>query len=128
MKKKILVVDDDPAIRKSFVLALEDSGFQVDTSESAEEGITMHKENTYELIFLDLKMPGKDGVYALKEIRKKNKTVPIYIITAFYAEYFEELKQASTQGLDFEVLRKPIGADQICMVAETITQGAIGYV
>ncbi len=62
MSKRILVIDDDLAIRKSFALTLEDAGRQVDTSESGEEGVDKASNTKYDLIFLDLKVPGINSV------------------------------------------------------------------
>jgi DNA-binding response OmpR family regulator len=127
MEKQVLVIDDDEAIRKSFVLALEDTKYPVDTAESGEKGIELFKEKSHNLIFLDLKMPGLNGVEVLKELRKLDEKVPIYFITAFYAEFFDELKTAEEEGYSFDIMRKPIGADQIVLVTESILQGPIGH-
>ncbi len=123
---RILVIDDEEAIRKSFVLALEETEYQVDTAESGEKGIEMEKGGKYDLIFLDLKMPGLNGVETLQELRKIDKGVPIYIITAFYEEFFEELKGSEKDGIEFEVLRKPFSGDQILLTAKSILKGPIG--
>ncbi len=66
MGKHILVIDDDEAIRGSFQLALEDTDYNVDTSESAKEGIEKVQSKKYDLIFLDLKMPGRSGIETLR--------------------------------------------------------------
>ncbi|MBC8458237.1 MAG: response regulator, partial [Deltaproteobacteria bacterium] len=111
------MIDDDESIRKSFSLALEDTEYQVDTVESGEKGIEMEQNNKYDLIFLDLKMPGLNGVETLRELRKIDKDVPVYIVTAFHKEFFEGLKSAGEDGIDFEVVKKPIGSDDIVLVA-----------
>jgi DNA-binding response OmpR family regulator len=123
---RILVIDDEEAIRKSFVLALEGTEYQMDTAESGKKGIEMEKGGKYDLIFLDLKMPGLNGVETLRELRKIDEGVPIYIITAFYEEFFEELKGAEKDGIEFEVLRKPFSGDQILLTAKSILKGPIG--
>jgi DNA-binding response OmpR family regulator len=120
MSKRILVIDDEEAIRKSFVLALEDTEYQLDTAESGEEGIEMEKEGKYDLIFLDLKMPGLNGVETLRELRKIDESVIVYIITAFYEEFFEELKGIEKDGIEFEVLRKPFTGEQIILTAKSV--------
>ena len=127
MGKRILVIDDEEAIRKAFILALEDTAYQVDTAESGEKGIEMEKEANYDLIFLDLKMPGMNGVETLRELRKMDKDVPIYIITAFYEEFFEELKGVEKDGIDFEVLQKPFNSDQIILTTDSILKGPIAH-
>jgi CheY-like chemotaxis protein len=54
MIKRVLVIDDNEMVRKSFVLALEDTGFQIETAKSGEEGIEKVQAAKYDLIFLDL--------------------------------------------------------------------------
>ena len=120
MNKRILIIDDSKGIRDSFTFALEDTEYLVDTSESGEKGVLMEKENKYDLIFLDLKMPGWDGVKTLRELRKLDKNKPIYIVTAFYKEFFNQLKDAREDGLQFEILSKPIDSTQILSVTKDI--------
>ncbi len=120
MSKRILVIDDEEAVRVSFTLALGDAGFEVDTAESGEKGLQMKKDAEYDLIFLDLKMPGMNGIQTLREIRKTDKEVPIYIVTAFHKEFFGELKIAEKERLDFELLKKPIGTEEILLLTESI--------
>ncbi len=81
MTKKILIIDDEEAIRKSFLLSLEDTDYTVETAESGEIGIQKRREAIFDLIFLDLKMPGINGVETLFELRKIDQNVPIYIVT-----------------------------------------------
>ena len=120
MNKRILVIDDDEAIRKSFVLALEDNVYQVDTAESGENGIEKVQISNYDLIFLDLKMPGLNGVETLRELRKINSLVPVYIVTTFHKEFFKGLSLLSQDGIEFELLRKPIGSDEIVELTESM--------
>jgi len=127
MSKRILVIDDDESIRKSFMLTFEDTAHRVDTAESGEKGIKMEQKNKYDLIFLDLKMPGLNGAQTLLRLRKIDNDVPIYIVTAFYKEFFEELKGAREDGIDFEVIKKPIGGDEIVVVAKGVLEGPVGY-
>ena len=127
MNKNILVIDDDIAVRRSFALTLEDTPYSVDTAESGEKGIHRAQNTKYDLIFLDLKMPGMDGVQTLRELRKMDRDIPIYIITAFYEEFVGQLKSAEVDRIDFELLRKPIGAEQLVSIARGILEGPAGY-
>jgi DNA-binding response OmpR family regulator len=127
MTKRILVIDDDEAIRKSFVLALEDMPYQVDTAASGEKGIEMEQNANYDLIFLDMKMPGLNGAQTLLRLREIDKDVPVYIVTAFYKEFFEELRKAQEDGIDFEIAKKPIGIDEIVLIAKSVLEGPEAY-
>lgn len=120
MNKQILVIDDDEAIRKSFKLALDEAGYRVDTAESGEAGIKRAQQTIYDMIFLDLKMPGLNGVQTLRELRKFHVAVPIYIVTAFHKEFFKELKILTNNGIEFELLRKPIGSDEILELTDSV--------
>lgn len=113
MEKHILVIDDEPAVRNSFVLALEDTEFLVTTASSGTEGLEKFNKSKYHLIFLDLKMPGMSGIETLREIRKKDQDVPVYIITAFAEEFFGGLKGLSHENINFELMQKPIGMEAI---------------
>ena len=90
MNIRILVIDDDEAVRKSFILALEDTAYHVDTVESGEKGIER-----------------------VEELRQLDILVPVYIVTAFHKEFFKDLKLLSEDGIAFDLLRKPIGSDEI---------------
>jgi len=118
--KTILVIDDDEAVRKAFDLAYRDAPYRVKTVDSGENGLAMEKEVGFDLIFLDLKMPGLDGVQTLRGIREIDPDVPVYIVTAFHVEYFEQLSAALVDGLHFELLQKPVGANDLLAVAEGV--------
>ena len=124
MKKKILVIDDEDAVRKSFALALEDMPYQVDCAENGKVGTEKFFLSPYDLVYLDLKMPEMDGVETLRAIRKQNKEVPVYIVTAFHKEFFEQLVDIRAEKLDFNLLMKPVGREQIIAVTRGILEGA----
>ncbi len=120
MNKRILVIDDEDAIRKSFVLALEDTEYQLDTAESGEKGLELTMNTNYNLVFLDIKMPGLTGVETLRKLRQAGKTMPVYFVTAFHREFLEELAAAQKEGVKFELLQKPIGNEQIIAITNSI--------
>ncbi len=127
MSKRILVIDDDLAIRKSFALTLEDADCQVDTAESGEEGVDKASNTKYDLIFLDLKMPGINGVETLIRLRDDGHKTPIYIITAFHEEFMDQLRVAADEGYDFEIMQKPIESEDIVRITEAILEGACAH-
>ena len=84
--QKILIVDDEENIRKVIREYLEFEGFLCFEASNGEEAIKMFKENSYDLIVLDIMMPKIDGFTVAKEIRKK-QSVPIIMLSARSEEY-----------------------------------------
>ncbi|MEW6359328.1 MAG: response regulator [Planctomycetota bacterium] len=123
--KRILAIDDEKAVRKSFELALEDTGYRVEAVESGAEAVERARKGRYDLVFLDLKMPGMDGVATLRALREIDGQVPIYIVTAFHEEFLGQLQCAADDGLAFEVVRKPVGADEIALIARGVFEGPV---
>lgn len=121
-KKRILVIDDEFAVRRSFELALEDFPYRLDTVDSGEKGIEAVKNTLYDLIFLDLKMPGTNGVETLKQIRELYPELPIYIVTAFHKEFLSQLDEVRELKLPFQLLRKPIGHSEIQVLTQSILE------
>ena len=117
--QKVLIIDDELAVRKAFCLALEDD-YLVDTADCGETGVAMVQNNDYQLIFTDLKMPGISGVETLTQIRTLGKTMPIYVVTAFHKEFFDELAVAQKKGFSFQLARKPLGIDDIQSIVNAV--------
>ena len=117
--KHILVIDDDEAVRRAFELALEDSGYEVTLVDGGQKGVDEVQKNIYDLVFLDLKMPGMDGVATLKKIRAFSMTLPVYIVTGFHREFLAGLDEVRQAGLPFQLLRKPVGSVEILALAHS---------
>ncbi|MDN5277318.1 MAG: hypothetical protein PWR01_1283 [Clostridiales bacterium] len=81
MPKKLLVVDDEPAIIKGLKFSLERDGYQVDAAYDGEEAMKMFDENQYDLVILDVMLPKLDGLTVLQRIREKS-SVPVIMLTA----------------------------------------------
>ncbi|KAB2338364.1 response regulator transcription factor [Cytobacillus depressus] len=78
---KILVVDDEERIRRLLKMYLERENFIIDEAEDGNEALSKALENDYDVILLDLMMPGKDGIEVCKDLREK-KATPIIMLTA----------------------------------------------
>lgn len=122
--KNLLVVDDDLGVRKSFELAFEGTNYRLDAAESGTVGLAKLDQTPYDLIFLDLKMPGLNGVETLRAIRERGVDVPVYVVTAFYREFLSQLDQAADDGLAFDVLEKPMDGEQLVSIADQILAGS----
>ncbi len=80
-KKKILIVEDEAAIAELEKDYLELSGFQVETEGDGEKGLKKALEGNYDLLILDLMLPGRDGFSITQEVRSK-KDIPILLVSA----------------------------------------------
>ncbi len=80
---RILIVDDEAAIRETLQTLLELEGFSVATAADGELGLRALEQNTYDLVLLDLSMPGRDGIEILTEIHAKLPAQPVIMITAY---------------------------------------------
>jgi DNA-binding NtrC family response regulator len=79
----VLIIDDEAEIRESLQTLLELEGFVVETATSGEEGLQRVGEHPFDLILLDLALPGRDGMEILAEIRAHDAQLPVIMITAY---------------------------------------------
>ena len=117
MMKRILVIDDDAAVRESFVAALECRDYLVSSASNGLAGLESARSQTPDLVFLDLKMPGMNGVETLSKLRAECPDVPVYFVTGFHAEFLEPLKELRARGAAFDVARKPLTVAEIRAIA-----------
>ena len=87
--KRIMVVDDEENIRFLYKEELEDEGFAVELAKSGEEALEKLLDFKPDLITLDIKMPGMDGIEVLKRIREQDRKLPIVLCSA-YGEYKQD--------------------------------------
>ena len=81
MPKRILLVDDEPLILKGLKYSLEQDGYQTDSAMDGEEALTKFFDGHYDLILLDVMLPGVDGIEVCQRIRERSN-VPIIMLTA----------------------------------------------
>jgi two-component system nitrogen regulation response regulator NtrX len=110
MPARILLIDDDAGIRDSMRMPLEYEGYEYLSAASAEEGIALVQRESPDIVFLDVKMPGMDGMEALNRIKAMNDAVPVVMISAHgtTATAFEASKRGA---VDF--IEKPFGAERL---------------
>jgi DNA-binding response OmpR family regulator len=84
MSAKILVVDDDEMTRHFLSHILAQQGFLLETAADGEQALTLLKEKAFDIILLDIEMPGLNGLETLKRIRKNylKKDLPVLMVTA----------------------------------------------
>ena len=77
-----MIIEDEPDMRNALKKGFIKKGYLVDTAEDGEEGSYLALVNTYDVIVLDLNLPGKDGLEILQEIRDRSKTQRVIILSA----------------------------------------------
>jgi DNA-binding NtrC family response regulator len=115
---RVLVVDDDEIVGRSFDRVLTEKGYAVSTALNGEEALNKVDENKFDVVFADIKMPGMDGLEMTKRIREKCPWTPVVIITGYGTAANEA--RAEVLGVSGFV-RKPLTPDMI----EGITQKAL---
>jgi len=109
-KANILVVDDEATIRSLFKETLEEQGHRVKTAKTASEGIELVKQQDFDLVFLDLKMPGMNGAEFFSQIKTIKPKLPVTIITGYPDS--DMMARALAQG-PFGVMNKPFAESDI---------------
>jgi len=84
--KKILIIEDDPAISKGLVDALKDENYLTMDVDNGEKGYQLAKDENYDLIVLDIKLPGKNGLDVCRDLRKDGVNTPIIMVTVLKEE------------------------------------------
>ncbi len=110
MKARILVVDDEAEIRRSVRMILEYEGYDVQEASSGPEALAIIERETPDLVFLDIKMSGMDGLDALQRIRQTNESLPVVIISGHGT--VSTAVEATKLGA-FDFIEKPLASERV---------------
>jgi len=113
-KTKILVVDDEEVVRLSYLRTLSGQHCNVDVVADGEDALQKMSLQPFDVVLLDLRMPGMDGMTVLKTIKQKWPESEVIIITGYPA--VESAKAAVTLGA-YGYLAKPVGPDDVINAA-----------
>lgn len=112
---RVLIVDDDPAARRLYGAFLRSKGMEIHEAESGIEAVQRVEQTPFDLVLMDLDMPGIDGWMAISLIRARLPELPMLILTAMSGEDFKD--RAVKLGVD-EILHKPCPHDDLLRAAE----------
>ncbi|MBI4962045.1 MAG: response regulator [Desulfomonile tiedjei] len=116
MKPRILLVDDNEDFLDSTKDVLEDEGFQVVTASSGEEAIRKVEKQAFDVVLMDIKMPGLNGVESLIELKKRSPGIRVIMCTAYIVNGL--IRQALEEGA-YAVLNKPFEMDVLMRTIES---------
>jgi len=116
-KTNILVVDDLQSIRLTLGAILEDAGHHVVTVENGYEAIKVSRKTHFDTIFMDIKMPGIDGVQTFREVKKIDPKAAVIMMTGYSVE--DLVKEALEEGA-YAIVYKPFDIDRIIALIEEL--------
>jgi len=112
-QSNIIVIDDEEAMRDSCLQVLSKEGFSVETAKDGNEGLVKIKKELFDLVILDLKMPGPKGLDILKQIKEDDPETIVIVITGF-ASVESAVKAMKLGAYDF--LPKPFTPDELRII------------
>jgi len=113
-KASILVIDNDENVGILFKEMLRETGYQVIMVQEPKKGLELIKDNQFDLVFLDLKMPEMDGIKVLKRIRALKPEMPVTIVTGFADS---DLMMQALEYAPFGVMKKPFSSKDVMTAA-----------
>ena len=108
--RKVLVVDDDPVVGRSFDRVLSGKGYAVITARYGEEALRKLENEEYDAVFADIKMPGMSGLEVAERVKARQPWLPVVIVTGYGSE--ENEARATAAGVS-GFLRKPLSPEMI---------------
>ena len=118
--RKVLVVDDDPVVGKSFDRVLTRKGYLVVTAENAAQALEKVREQNYDVVFTDIKMPGMSGIELAEQVKARTPWTPVVIVTGYGSRENQERAQAAGVSA---FLNKPLSPD---MIEDSAAQAIMG--
>lgn len=107
---KILVVEDDKKVASFLERGLREEGYAVDVSHDGADGLLMAHVNDYDLLVLDVMLPGKNGLEIVRDLRAREDSVPVLLLTA--RDDRDDIVMGLDAGAD-DYLTKPFGFDEL---------------
>ena len=118
MSRRLLVVDDEKGIRAALTQLLEYEGYEVRAAASGAEGVTVYDQWKPQLVFLDVKMAGMDGLETLKRIRERDPAAVVVMISGHAT--IQNAVEATQLGA-YDILEKPLDTDRILVTLRNAT-------
>src|SRR3954447_18673562 len=109
-KSRILVIDDESAIRDSLKMTLEYEGYDFLAAATGQEGLAIAERDTPDLVVLDVKMPGMDGIEVLDRLRAMNDALPVIVISGHGT--IGTAVEATKKGA-FDFIEKPFASERV---------------
>jgi len=116
-KARLLVVEDEAAIRSGLVDVFVYHGYEVETADNGDDGLRLALSGKYDLILLDVMLPGVDGFEICNRIRQQDRQQPVIMLTAKSSD--EDIVQGLTLGAD-DYVAKPFSVTQLVLRVQAV--------
>ena len=117
MKQRILVIDDEAAIRESLRMILEYEEYAFVGASSGQEGLALVQRDRPDLVLLDIKMPGMDGMEVLRKLRALDETLPVVMISG-HGTTSTAVDAIKSGAIDF--LDKPLSSERVIVTLQNV--------
>lgn len=114
-KNRILIVDDDEVVRWSYLRSLQSTSRDVAAASDGEQALQTMEQNPFDVVLLDIRMPGQDGLSVLRTIKQKWPDSEVVIITGYPT--VDSAKEAVRLGA-YDYVAKPVGPQDVINVAD----------
>ncbi|MEO6597267.1 MAG: sigma-54 dependent transcriptional regulator [Planctomycetota bacterium] len=116
---RVLIVDDEEGVREGLRSMLQHEGLHVETAGSAEDGVRRIESRSYDIVFLDINLPGADGLSMLGKLRRGSPPADVLILTGYgtVANTVEAMRKGAS-----DVIEKPFSGDRILAVVRRVLE------
>lgn len=116
---RILVVDDEDIVLESCQAVFELEGFEALLVPSADKALDAMKNDNFDLLLVDVKMPKKDGMYLMQEVKKQRPDIPIIVMSGYYTT--ETIQEAIRMGAA-TFIAKPFEPDELVKIVRQVIE------
>lgn len=116
---KILVVDDEDIVLESCQAVFELEGFEALLAPSADKALGAMKNNDFDLLLIDVKMPKKDGMYLMRKIKEQWPDIPIIVMSGYYTT--ETIQESIKMGAA-TFIAKPFEPDELVKIVHQVIE------
>jgi CheY-like chemotaxis protein len=110
---RVLVVDDEESVGLGMSEILKDEGFDAGYVVNGAEALEELKDKPYNLVFMDMVMPGMNGLETYREIKRVSPKTKVILFTGYFIDAEAVIEQGVKEGMIDELIRKPYFADEI---------------
>lgn len=122
VEKRILVVDDETNMRATLADILSDEGYQIDTAADGLSAVEMCEQQDYDVVLMDVRMPGIDGVEAFRRIRRHDESIRVVMMSAYS---MEDLKRAVLDEGAIAFLSKPLDIENVIGLIQDVRETSV---